>query len=90
MNARLGFAIATVTEPDILIVDEVLAVGDFKFQEKCQEKISSMLKRKTTVILVSHSIKEIESMCVRVLWLEQSRFKMLGDAKEVCAAYSAG
>ena len=87
MAARLGFAIATITEPDILIVDEVLGIGDIKFQEKCEQKINSMLKRKATVIMVSHSISEIESMCDRVLWLDQSRFKMLGDAKEVCAAY---
>ena len=87
MAARLGFAIATITEPDILIVDEVLGIGDIRFQEKCEQKINSMLNRKATVIMVSHSISEIESMCDRVLWLEQSRFKMLGEAKEVCAAY---
>ncbi len=89
MVARLGFSVATITEPDILIVDEVLVVGDFKFQQKCEEKINSMLQNNTTVIIVSHSIKEIESLCDRVLWLEQSRFKMLGDAKVVCAAYRA-
>jgi ABC-2 type transport system ATP-binding protein len=90
MAARLGFAIATITEPDILIVDEVLGIGDFKFQQKCKEKISAMLKRNATIIMVSHAINEIENMCDQVLWLEQSRLKMLGTASEVCAAYQAG
>jgi len=89
MAARLGFAVATITEPDILIVDEVLGIGDIRFQEKCEQKINAMLKRRATVIMVSHSITEIEKMCDRVLWLEQSRFKMLGETKEVCAVYRA-
>jgi ABC-2 type transport system ATP-binding protein len=90
MNARLGFAIATITEPDILIVDEVLSTGDFKFQQKCEAKINSMLKKNTTIIMVSHSVDEIESMCNRVLWLEKSRIKMLGETTKVCAAYLSG
>jgi ABC-2 type transport system ATP-binding protein len=90
MIARLGFSIATITEPDILIVDEVLSVGDFKFQQKCEEKIYSMLSRNTTIVIVSHMIKEIEVMCDRVLWLENSRFKMLGNAEEVLSAYQDG
>jgi ABC-2 type transport system ATP-binding protein len=89
MAARLGFAIATITEPDILIVDEVLGIGDIKFQEKCAKKMGAMLSKKATVIMVSHSISEIEKMCDRVLWLEQGRFKMLGETKEVCVAYQA-
>jgi len=90
MAARLGFAIATITEPDVLIVDEVLGIGDIRFQKKCEQKINAMLKKKATVIMVSHSISEIESMCDRVLWLEEGSFKMLGQAKEVCAVYQAG
>jgi len=82
MQARLGFAIAT-----ILIVDEILAVGDFHFQEKCERRINSMLEKGTTIVMVSHSIDQIERMCQRVLWLEKGRMKMIGDAKEVCEAY---
>lgn len=87
MQARLGFAIATIVDPDILIVDEILAVGDFHFQEKCEKRINSMLEKGTTIVMVSHSIDQIERMCQRVLWLEKGRMKMIGDAKEVCEAY---
>ncbi|ACM59215.1 ABC-2 type transport system ATP-binding protein/lipopolysaccharide transport system ATP-binding protein [Caldicellulosiruptor bescii] len=87
MQARLGFAIATIVDPDILIVDEILAVGDFHFQEKCERRINSMLEKGTTIVMVSHSIDQIERMCQRVLWLEKGRMKMIGDAKEVCEAY---
>ncbi len=87
MIARIGFAIATVTKPDILIVDEILAVGDFRFQEKCEQRINSMISDDTTVIIVSHSIEQIERLCNRCVWLEKGRVKMLGDAKEVCEAY---
>lgn len=87
MQARLGFAIATIVDPDILIVDEILAVGDFHFQEKCEKRINSMLEKGTTIVMVSHSIDQIERMCQRVLWLEKGRMKMIGNAKEVCEAY---
>jgi len=87
MQARLGFAIATIVDPDILIVDEILAVGDFHFQEKCERRINSMLEKGTTIVMVSHSIDQIERMCQRVLWLEKGRMKMIGNAKEVCEAY---
>lgn len=87
MQARLGFAIATIVDPDILIVDEILAVGDFRFQEKCERRISSMLEKGTTIVMVSHSIDQIERMCQRVLWLEKGRMKMIGNVKEVCEAY---
>ena len=87
MVARIGFAIATVTTPDILIVDEILAVGDFLFQQKCEERINQMMKDDTTVIIVSHSIKQIERLCKHCVWLEKGKIKMIGDAKEVCAAY---
>lgn len=87
MVARIAFAIATVTEPDLLIVDEVLSVGDFLFQEKCEKRINSMIKNGTTVLIVSHSTDQIERLCNRALWIEKSNLKMLGTADEVCTAY---
>ena len=87
MVARIGFAIATITRPDILIVDEILAVGDFRFQEKCEKRINSMINDDTTVIIVSHSIEQIERLCKHCLWLEKGKVKMIGDTAEVCNAY---
>lgn len=87
MVARIAFAIATVTEPDLLIVDEVLSVGDFLFQEKCENRINNMIENGTTVLIVSHSTDQIERLCNRALWIEKSRLKMVGSASEVCAAY---
>lgn len=87
MVARIGFAIATVTTPDILIVDEILAVGDFQFQQKCEDRINAMLEDDTTVIIVSHSIEQIERLCKHCVWLEKGKIKMIGDAQEVCNAY---
>ena len=89
MVARLAFAIATSTKPDILIVDEILAVGDFLFQQKCEKRIREMMDRGTTVIIVSHTIEQIERLCKHVLWLEHGNMKMLGDTKTVCDAYKA-
>lgn len=87
MVARIGFAIATVTTPDILIVDEILAVGDFLFQQKCEARINEMINNDTTVIIVSHSIEQIERLCKHCVWLEKGKIKMIGDAGEVCNAY---
>lgn len=87
MVARIAFAIATMTTPDILIVDEILAVGDFRFQQKCEERIGRMIDGDTTVIIVSHSIEQIERLCRHCLWLEKGKVRMLGGAKEVCKAY---
>lgn len=87
MIARFGFAIATVTEPEILIVDEILAVGDFLFQEKCEQRISNLMKNGTTIIIVSHSISQIERLCNKVVWLEKGKLKMIGDTNEVCEQY---
>lgn len=87
MVARIGFAIATVTTPDILIVDEILAVGDFLFQQKCEDRINAMMKDDTTVIIVSHSIEQIERLCKHCLWLDKGKVRMIGDAAEVCNAY---
>lgn len=87
MIARLGFSIATIINPDILIVDEILSVGDFKFQKKSEEKIKKMMKEGTTVIFVSHSIDQIEEICTKVLWLEKGVVKKMGSSKEICKEY---
>ena len=87
MVARIAFAIATITKPDILIADEILSVGDFLFQQKCEERMQQLMSGGTTVILVSHSIEQIERMCNRVAWLEHGHIKMNGPTEEVCAAY---
>lgn len=87
MIARLGFALATITKPDILIVDEILSVGDFLFQEKCERRINEMMQNGTTVIIVSHSIEQIERLCNRVMWIEKGKTRMLGLTEEVCNVY---
>ncbi len=89
MVARIGFAIATCTRPDILIVDEILAVGDFLFQRKCEERINQMISDDTTVIIVSHSIEQIERLCKHCVWLEHGKIKMIGEMQEVCNAYKS-
>ena len=86
-NFSSGFAIATITRPEILIVDEILAVGDFQFQKKCEERINEMMSGGTTVIIVSHSIDQIKRLCDRVIWLENGRIRMEGACEEVCLAY---
>lgn len=87
MKARLGFSIATLVKPDILIVDEVLSVGDHKFKEKSEQKMKSLMGSGTTVLFVSHSIEQMKNMCDRVLWLEHGLVKELGPATEVCDKY---
>ena len=87
MVARIAFAIATITKPDILIADEILSVGDFLFQHKRQARMQRLMSGGTTVLLVSHSIEQIERMCNKVAWIEKGRVKMDGPAAEVCAAY---
>ncbi|MEK5478184.1 ABC transporter ATP-binding protein [Paenibacillus sp. FSL R5-0407] len=87
MKARLGFSIATLVKPDILIVDEVLSVGDHKFKEKSEAKMKSLMGSGTTVLFVSHSIDQMKSLCDRVLWLEKGSIKEIGPAKEVCERY---
>ncbi len=88
MKARLGFAIATVVQPDILIVDEVLSVGDYKFREKCEARINEMIKGGTTVLIVSHSDSLIKKICTKVVWLEKGQVKEIGNPKEILAKYS--
>ena len=90
MNARLAFAIATIVQPDIMIADEILSVGDYKFQEKCMARIREMMARGTTILFVSHSIDQVRNLCTEAVWLEKGRIKMLGTASEVCDAYERG
>lgn len=87
MISRLAFAIATIGTPDILIVDEVLAVGDFRFQQKCQERIQRMREKGTTILFVSHSIAQVQEVCDKVVWLEKGQVKMWGAAEEICKIY---
>lgn len=87
MKARLGFAIATMVQPQILIVDEVLAVGDAAFQQKCRARMQELLSDGTTLLLVSHNMKDIRKLCDYAIWLDKGECRMLGTAKEVCAAY---
>lgn len=89
MVSRIAFSIATVTKPDVLIADEILSVGDFLFQEKCEKRMNELMSGGTTVILVSHSIEQIERLCNRVTWLEKGRVRMTGDVQTVCDAYKA-
>jgi len=87
MKAKLGFSIATVVSPDILILDEVLSVGDVKFREKSTKKLESLMKKGVTVILVSHSIGAIRKICNTALWLDHGKVMDYGDVDEVCDKY---
>lgn len=87
MIARLGFSIATVVEPEILILDEILSVGDVKFQEKSQKRMKSLLNKDVTVLFVSHSIEQVKSLCNKAIWLEKGKVVMQGTAEEVCNKY---
>lgn len=89
MAARLGFAIATTVKPDILICDEVLAVGDFKFQEKCEQRMNELLSGGTTLLFVSHSTEQVKRMCQKAIWIDHGEMRMIGDAEEVCNAYAS-
>lgn len=90
MVARIGFAVATMVKPDILIVDEILSVGDFLFQQKCEQRINALMQGGTTVLIVSHALEQIRRLCTKVMWLDKGKIKMLGDTKSVCDAYEAG
>ena len=87
MAARLGFSIATVVRPDILIVDEVLSVGDYAFQQKCDKRMKGMLEGGTTLLFVSHSIDSVRSLCDHALWLDKGNVKLKGEVEKVCDAY---
>lgn len=88
MVARIAFAIATVIVPEILIVDEVLSVGDFMFQQKCEDRIKELIeKHNVTVLIVSHSNEQIERLCNKAIWIEKGHSRIIGDAPQVCRAY---
>lgn len=87
MTAKLAFSIATVVNPEILIVDEILSVGDIKFQEKSKHKMMEMIKGGTTVLYVSHSLQSIKELCTKVVWLEHGKVVKIGDTKKICDAY---
>lgn len=89
MVARLGFSIATVMPPDILIVDEILAVGDMNFREKCAKRMEEMLLSGATLLFVSHDAEEVTRLCRRAVWLKDGSLRMTGDAKSVVKAYSS-
>ena len=87
MKARLGFSVATMVKPDILIVDEVLSVGDYRFRQKCQKRMEEMLSLGTTLLFVSHSIDQVKELCDHALWLDHGKMVMSGEAGPICDAY---
>lgn len=87
MTAKLAFSIATIVNPEILIVDEILSVGDMRFQEKSKNKMMEMIKGGTTVLYVSHSIQSIMDLCDRVIWIEHGEIQKIGKAKPICNEY---
>lgn len=87
MRARLGFSVATMVKPDILICDEVLAVGDFAFQQKCMNRMKEMLSGGTTLLFVSHNINQVRQLCDHAAWLDNGIVKMVGNTDEVCDSY---
>lgn len=87
MTAKLAFSIATIVEPEILIVDEILSVGDLRFQEKSKNKMMEMIKGGTTVLYVSHSLESIKDLCNKVVWLDHGQVVKMGDTKEICDEY---
>lgn len=88
MTAKLAFSIATIVNPEILIVDEILSVGDMRFQEKSKNKMLSLINGGTTVLYVSHSLDSIRELCTKVIWIEHGVVQMVGDTKEVCNKYA--
>ncbi|TDQ57895.1 lipopolysaccharide transport system ATP-binding protein [Mesocricetibacter intestinalis] len=87
MAARLGFAIATIVKPDILIVDEVLAVGDAAFQEKCKKRMEKMLEGGTTLLFVSHSIEQVKELCKNIVWIDKGNVRACGKAEDIIPLY---
>lgn len=87
MAARLGFSIATATKPDILIVDEVLAVGDIGFQMKCKARMEELLSNGTTLLFVSHSIEQVKELCQNAIWIDKGEIKAKGNIQEVSEKY---
>lgn len=89
MVARLAFSVATIMKPDVLICDEVLSVGDFLFQQKCEARMKELMSGGTTVLLVSHTIEQVERMCNKAAWLSHGRLVAQGDCEGVCNDYKA-
>lgn len=87
MIARLGFSIATISKPDILIADEILGVGDHKFQLKCEKRMEEIISNGATVILVSHSINQVKTICTQAAWLSKGQLINVGPVEEVCHDY---
>ena len=87
MMMRLAFSIAAIVVPDVLIVDEILAVGDASFQKKSKNRMKELMSGGTTVLFVSHDLSQIQSMCNRVMWLEHGKVRALGSTEEVCQQY---
>ena len=87
MVAKLAFSIATIVSPEILIVDEILSVGDIKFQEKSKNKMLELIKGGTTVLYVSHSLESIKELCNRVVWLEHGQIVKIGETQKICQEY---
>ena len=87
MQARLGFAIATMVRPDILVVDEILSVGDYQFQQKCYQRMQEMLDGGTTLLYVSHDIHSVKNLCDHAIWLEKGHVRKSGLVDEVCDEY---
>jgi len=87
MTAKLAFSIATIVDPEILIVDEILSVGDLRFQEKSKNKMMEMIKGGTTVLYVSHSLESIKELCNKVIWLDHGQVVKMGETKEICDEY---
>ena len=87
MVARLAFAISTIVIPDVLIVDEILSVGDMAFQRKSYKRMLELMESGTTVVYVSHDIDSISRLCNRVMWLEKGKVKMIDASQKVCDTY---
>jgi homopolymeric O-antigen transport system ATP-binding protein len=87
MIARLAFSIATMVNPEVLLVDEILSMGDMRFKEKSETRMRSMMKGGSTVVFVSHNLQTVREICDKVLWLERGRLRMLGKARDVCEKY---
>ncbi len=87
MVARLAFSISTIVVPDVLIVDEILSVGDMSFQKRSYERMVELMKSGTTVIYVSHDVITLSEMCSKVMWLDKGKIKMIGDARAVCEKF---
>ncbi len=87
MIARLGFSIATMVKPEILVVDEILAVGDQAFQDKCHKRLEDMMNSGTTVLLVSHSAADIKRICQKAVWIDKSNLRFVGNVDEALQLY---